>query len=55
VSRSTHKLERLGRHEVHLDRKLERTLAMLLRFKDLRQGVIAGRSTRFSKIDERAR
>lgn len=30
------KLERLGRYEVHLDRKLERTLAMLLRFKELR-------------------
>ena len=25
------KLERLGRYEVHLDRKLERMLAMLLR------------------------
>ena len=35
------KLERLGRYEVHLDRKLERTLAMLLRLKDLRQGTIA--------------
>src|SRR6476620_11012637 len=31
------KLERLGRYEAHLDRKLERTLAMLLRLKDLRQ------------------
>ena len=30
------KLERLARHEVHLDRKLERTLAMLLRLKELR-------------------
>ena len=36
------KLERLGCYEVHLDRKLERTLAMLLRLKDLRQGTIAG-------------
>jgi len=36
------KLERLGRYEVHLDRKLERTLAMFLRLKDLRQGTIAG-------------
>jgi hypothetical protein len=36
------KLERLGRYEVHLDRKLERMLAMLLRLKDLRQGTIAG-------------
>lgn len=32
------KLERLGRYEVHLDRKLERMLAMLLRLKDLRRG-----------------
>jgi hypothetical protein len=31
-----HKLERLGRYEVHLDRKLERTLAMLLKLKELR-------------------
>jgi hypothetical protein len=31
------KLERLGRYEVHLDRKLERVLAMLLRLKELRQ------------------
>ena len=36
------KLERLGRYEVHLDRKLERMLAMLLRLKDLRKGAIAG-------------
>jgi hypothetical protein len=36
------KLERLARYEVHLDRKLERMLAMLLRLKDLRQGVPAG-------------
>ena len=36
------KLERLGRYEVHLDRKLERMLAMLLRLKDLRQRPIAG-------------
>ena len=34
------KLERLGRYEVHPDRKLERMLAMLLRLKDLRQGTI---------------
>ena len=32
------KLERLGRYEVHLDRKLERMLAMLLRLRELRQG-----------------
>jgi hypothetical protein len=37
-----YKLERLGRYEVHLDRKLERTLAMLLRLKDLRHGSVAG-------------
>lgn len=30
------KLERLSRYEVHLDRKLERMLSMLLRLKDLR-------------------
>ena len=31
------KLERLGRYEVHLDRKLERMLAMLIRLKELRR------------------
>jgi hypothetical protein len=36
------KLERLGRYEVHLDRKFERMLTMLLRLKDLRQGAVAG-------------
>jgi hypothetical protein len=36
------KLERLGRYEVHLDRKLERMLTMLLRLKDLRQRTIVG-------------
>jgi hypothetical protein len=35
------KLERLGRYEVHLDRKLERMLAMLLRLKDLRLEAVA--------------
>jgi hypothetical protein len=30
-------MERLGRYEVHLDRKLERTLAMLIRLQDLRR------------------
>jgi hypothetical protein len=35
------KLERLGRYEVHLDRKLERMLSMLLRLKDMRRGVNA--------------
>ena len=36
------RLERLGRYEVHLNRKLERMLTMLLRLKDLRQGAVAG-------------
>jgi len=36
------KLERLSRYEVHLDRKLERMLAMLLRLKNLRQGTVFG-------------
>ena len=36
------KLERLARYEVHLDRKLERMLAMLLRLKDLRAGAVPG-------------
>ncbi len=36
------KLEALGRYEVHLDRKLERMLAMLFRLKDLRQGGVEG-------------
>ncbi|GAB2178314.1 hypothetical protein [Dongia sp. agr-C8] len=36
------KLDRLGRYEVHLDRKLERMLAMLLRLKDLRAGAVPG-------------
>jgi hypothetical protein len=31
------KLERLGRYEVHLDRKLERMLAILIRLQDLRR------------------
>ena len=35
-------LERLGRYEVHLDRKLERTLAMLLRLRQLRGTPDAG-------------
>lgn len=32
-------LEKLNRYEVHLDRKFERTLAMLLKLKDLRRPV----------------
>ena len=30
------RLDKLARYEVHLDRKLERTLAMLLKLQDLR-------------------
>jgi hypothetical protein len=41
-SLDTEKLERLGRYEVHLDRKLERMLAMLLRLKELRRSIEAG-------------
>jgi len=36
------KLERLGRYKVHLDRKLERMLGMLLRLKDPRRGAVPG-------------
>ena len=32
-----HRLERLARYEVHLDRKLERMLAMLFKLKELRR------------------
>ena len=35
------KLDALGRYEVHLDRKFERMLAMLLRLKDVRLGANA--------------
>jgi hypothetical protein len=31
-----------ARYEVHLDRKLERTLFMLIRLKDLRRTAVAG-------------
>ena len=34
------KLERLARYEVHLDRKLERTLSMLFRLKELRPATV---------------
>jgi hypothetical protein len=33
-----HRLEKLGRYETHLDRKFERTLAMILKLKQLRSG-----------------
>jgi hypothetical protein len=38
---STQRLEVTARYEVHLDRKLERTLAMLFRLKELRQPATA--------------
>jgi hypothetical protein len=34
-----HRLDKLARYEVHLDRKLERILAMLLKLQDLRRAV----------------
>ena len=34
------KLERLARYEVHLDRRLERTLSMLFRLKELRPATV---------------
>ena len=36
------RLERLGRYEVHLDRKFERTLSTLLKLQELRRGRDAG-------------
>ena len=32
------RMDKLARYEVHLDRKLERMLAMLIRLQDLRRG-----------------
>lgn len=32
-----HRLEKLNRYETHMDRKFERTLAMLLKLKELRR------------------
>jgi hypothetical protein len=37
-----HRLERLARYEVHLDRKLERTVAMLLKLQELRGAAKSG-------------
>jgi hypothetical protein len=37
---ATQKLEWTARYEVHLDRKLERTLAMLIRLKELRRSIV---------------
>ena len=42
------KLERLGRYEVHLDRKLERMLTMLLRLKD---STLPSRADPFGKAE----
>jgi hypothetical protein len=39
---ATQRLEVTARYEVHLDRKLERTLAMLFRLRDLRRPVLPG-------------
>jgi len=36
------RLEKLGRYEVHLDRKLERMLAMLIKLQDLRRPAATG-------------
>jgi len=36
------RLEKLGRYEVHLDRKLERMLAMLIKLQDMRRPTAAG-------------
>jgi hypothetical protein len=35
-------LESTARYEVHLDRKLERTLAMLIRLRELRRTTVPG-------------
>jgi hypothetical protein len=39
---ATQRLESTARYEVHLDRKLERTLAILIRLRDLRRSVVTG-------------
>jgi hypothetical protein len=35
----TDKLDGLARYEIHLDRKLERTLTMLIRFQERREAL----------------
>ncbi|HME26321.1 MAG TPA: hypothetical protein VKI44_34180 [Acetobacteraceae bacterium] len=42
IAYATDDLEVPARYEVHLDRKLERTLAMLIRLRDLRQPTLSG-------------
>jgi hypothetical protein len=39
---ATERLEVTSRYEVHLDRKLERTLALLVRLRELRQPAVSG-------------
>ena len=39
---ATQRLESTARYEVHLDRKLERTLAMLIRLRELRRPTVPG-------------
>jgi hypothetical protein len=39
---ATQRLESTARYEVHLDRKLERTLAMLIRLRELRRTTVPG-------------
>ena len=39
---ATQRLEATARYEVHLDRKLERTLAMLIRLRELRRATMPG-------------
>jgi hypothetical protein len=36
------RLERLARYEIHLDRKLERTVAMLLKLREIRKTANSG-------------
>ena len=42
IAYGTNELDVPARYEVHLDRKLERTLAMLVRLKELRRPVVEG-------------
>jgi hypothetical protein len=44
------RLERLGRYEVHLDRKFERTLSALIRLKQMREAAAGAEKIRFAKI-----
>ena len=44
-SLNPNRIEGLSRYEVHLDRKLERMLSMLLRLQELRRGTESGKTT----------